>query len=149
MNSLADLIKRDNITAHWFWTHEVSTGPYSEYEVWDVVFVRNTNEPQLWVTDADTRRTAHFRGITGREADSRRQTGGQRREPGTTETLSDLLSSAINVDNYPTFREWAEERCSDASAWKQHADYVEDVASRDQLRVWLGDCYDEYVTAYS
>lgn len=150
MNTLADLIKRDNIFADWFWTHEVSTGSYTEYEVWDVVFVRDTHEPQLWVTDGDTRRTAYFRGVTGCEADSRRSTGGTRREPDTADTLANLLSDALEIDENPTFREWVEYHDAtgtNESAWQQLATYEELTRNRNILRTWLGDNYDEYVMA--
>lgn len=148
MSTLAELIERDDVAAHWFWTHEISTGPYSEVEVWDVVFVRNTHEPKLWVTDGDTRRTAYFREIHGCQADSRRATGGQRREPSAEQTLADLLSDAADIDEHPTFKEWVEyHREDNARAWEQFATYEEQTRTRTRLRVWLGDQYAEYVNA--
>jgi hypothetical protein len=147
-NSLADLIKRDGVEAHWFWTHEVSTGPYSEYEVWDVVFVRNSHEPDKWVTDGDTRRTAYFRGIGGCQADSRRNTGGERREPDTAETLGNLLSDAIDADNHPTFKEWCAADERSGSAHEQLSEYQAITRTQRALKRWLGDTYDEYATAY-
>ena len=146
--TLAELIKRDSITAHWFWTHEVSTGPYTEHEVWDVVFVRDTHEPQRWVTDGDTRRTAYLQGYHGAHADSRRATGGERREPDTVEALSNLLADAAQVDEHPTLRDWIQESFASGNYDPACIDaYESAVRIHKALRAWLGDQYDEYVNA--
>jgi hypothetical protein len=150
MTNLADLIKRDNITAHWVNTHEVSTGPHTEYEVWDLLLVRDSNEPQRWVTDGDTRRTAYIQGIGGSHATSRRETGGNPTPPDLTETLATLLTDAQETDDNPTFREWAEYRhdmSNRSTAWEQLAEYEELTRNRDTLRAWLPDAYDEYLNA--
>lgn len=149
MTTLAELMKRDDVTATWFWTHEVSTGPYSEYEVWDVVFVRDTHEPQLWVTDGDTRRTVYFQGINGCQADSRRETGGRRREPDLADVLNSLLSDAMDADNSPTFSEWFHNQynVTGRTAPELIAEYEQITKIRDDLRAWLGDAYDEYQSA--
>jgi hypothetical protein len=149
MTTLAELIKIDAIEAHWFWTHEVATGPYAEHEVWDLVIVRNSNEPQRWVTDGDTRRTAYFQGIGGSVADSRRNTGGERREPGLEQTLSDLLSDAADIDAHPTFQEWVDYHEDTAPAWRQLATYEAQTRTRDMLRAWLPDAYDTYMASWS
>lgn len=148
MATLTELIKRDGVEAHWFWTHEVSTGPYSEYEVWDLVLVRNTHEPELWVTGGDTRRTAYFKGIGGSRADSRRETGGERREPDLTEALADLLSDALRLDEMPRLGQWIQESVDSGSYDPKCMDrYDTAVRVRETLRDWLGDEYDEYVHA--
>lgn len=151
MTTLTELMARDNVTAAWFWTHEVSTGPSAEHEFWDVVFVRDTHEPKLWVTDADTRRTAYFQGIGGCQADSRRETGGKRRRPDPYDTLCNLLSDAQEIDEYPTFRAWVEYHDSMGSrgaAWEQLDTYETLTRQRNTLRTWLpDDAYTEYINA--
>ncbi len=149
MPTLAELIERDGVEAHWFWTHEVSTGSYTEYEVWDVVFVRNSHDPKLWVTDGSTRRTLHVKGIGGSQADSRRATGGERRAPDTARELTELLLDAASIDTHPTFKEWSTERYegTDTPAWDQYGAYEDITRTRNRLKVWLGDSYDEYVKA--
>lgn len=143
--TLAELVARDNVQAHWFWTHEVSDGPYTEHEVWDVVFVRNSHEPDLWVTDGETRRTAHFYGLHGMQEHSRRATGGQRIEPDATDTLRDLLHAAAEYDARPTLKEWVVE-AYEAGAFDPSVLDHYDEAQRinDTLRRWLGPRYEKY-----
>lgn len=146
--TLAELITRDGVQAHWFWTHEVSTGPYTEHEVWDVVFVRNTYEPKRWVTDGDTRRTAYFTGLHGTTADSRRATGGNRREPVPALVLADLLTDASQYDNNPTLSGWITEAHEAGGFDPSVLDhYYEAQRISATLHAWLGDQYDEYLAA--
>ena len=150
MTTLAELIKRDNIEAHWFWTHEVSTGPYAEYEVGDLLLVRDTHEPGKWVTDGDTRRTAYIRGIGGSVAESRRRNGGRHVAPDLTSALSSLLMDASKAEDQPTLKEWIKEAMEVGSS--DTYDEIETAfnASREilaQLRHFLMDSYDEYAAA--
>lgn len=148
MPTLAELIERDGVEAHWFWTHEVSTGSYTEYEVWDVVFVRNSHDPQLWVTDGATRRTLYVQGVGGRQADSRRATGGERREPDMAQELANLLVDAADIDAHPTFKEWCDDRSdSKQEPWLMLGTYESLTRNRNRLVRWLGDEYDEYMKA--
>lgn len=150
MTTLAELMARDHVTGHFFWTHEVSTGPYKEYEVWDLLLIRNSNEPKLWVTDGDTRRTAHFQGIGGAQVDSRRETGGARREPDLFDTLAELLFNARQIEEYPTFAAWAKNEYdmgSSSPAWEMTEMYAALTKDRDMIRAWLPDAYDEYLNA--
>lgn len=150
MTTLAELVERDNVKAHWFWTHEVSTGPYTEYEVWDAVFVRDTHEPQLWVTDGETRRTLYVQDIGGSQADSRRATGGERREPDTLRELANVLSAAAEVDEFDTFLSWSTNRQEigdTRAAWELVTEYEIILGRRNALRDWLGEQYDEYMKA--
>jgi hypothetical protein len=149
MSKLSELIERDNLTGTFLWTHEISTGQYSEHEVWDLVLVRDTHEPQRWVTGGDTRRTAYLRGIEGAEADSRRQTGGERRAPDLAQVLGDLLADANEVDNQPVLLEWIKEAAefgsTDYDLIERRHRFATEAAA--QLRHLLHDEYDEYMTA--
>lgn len=149
MPDLRELLMRDKVIAQWVWTHEVSTGPYTEHEVWDLLLIRNTYEPRLWCTDGETRRTAFFRGITGAQADSRRETGGKRRTPDLFDTLVNLLADAQEIDEYPTFKAWCEYHSdSEAPAWEQLVTFEALSKQRNELAHWLADgAYDEYVQA--
>lgn len=152
MPKLSELIARDGIRARWFWTHEVSVGAYEEYEVWDLLLMRPTHEPDKWVTDGNTRRTAYVRGIGGSVAGSRRSNGGRHVNPDLEETLSDLLMDASKIDELPTLREWVKESMEADSALGYDEIEAQYNAAREvhaQLRHLLMDSYDEYVTAYS
>lgn len=155
MLTLEQLFEQDKIEPAWFWTHEVSTGPYSEYEVWDVVFVRDTHEPQKWVTDGDTRRTVYLTGICGIEADSRRKNGGTAQTPHAFSVLADLLDAARDVDDYPNLVDWAahaqgisrDDQITAGRLFALTQDHRRAVACRNALQGWLGDDYDAYVKA--
>jgi hypothetical protein len=150
MTTLTDLINRDGIRARWFWTHEVSTGPYSEYEVWDLVLIRSTEEPQKWVTDGSTRRTAYFRGIGGAVAESRRSNGGRHVNPELSGVLGELLMNAARYEEMPTLREWITERFEVSGKLDYDETEAAYNAARDahaQLRHLLMDAYDEYAKA--
>ena len=143
---LADLIKRDNIEAHWFWTHEVPTGPDTEYEVWDLLLIRDTYEPDRWVTDGETRRTAYFRGIGGSRVDSRRETAGERRQPELAAVLGDLLADASQLDEMPTLVEWLDDRVGEGAA--KVLDYYESTKrNTEELKHFLLDKFAEYLNA--
>lgn len=152
MSSLDDLIKRDGIRARWFWTHEVSTGPYTEYEVWDLVLIRPTDDPALYVTDGNTRRTAYFQGISGSEADSRRNNGGRHVNPALADALAELLMDASRVEELPSIKDWLQEAL-EAGAYTSYDEievqYTAAVETRAQLMRFLGDSYEEYRLAWT
>jgi len=167
MPTLAELINRDNITATWFWKRSVSTGPYEEYEVFDVVFARD-GRPS--VTGIPERPTLYVRDIGGSIADSMRNHGGDQLAPDPIETLGNVLSDVAAIDNTSGFEEWAEETGRNTSVPEQkpgipehdplkvaqHAfgrstqarkDY--DILTRQLADVmeWLGNRYPEYADA--
>lgn len=147
MSTLPELMKRDSVSTAWFWVTSESTGPHAEREKYDVVFTR---ELRMVVGGGYfERRTLYVTGVQTSEAYSRRNNGGRTVKGDPVETLGNLLSDALSVDNNPTFREWAEEQCCGSSmpAWEQYAMFEQDTALRDRLRVWLGDDYDEYMKA--
>lgn len=151
MTTLAELMAQTEVHATWFWTHEVSTGSYSEYEVWNVVFVRDTHEPQKWVTSGDTRRTVYFEGIGGDKAGSRRETGGQRREPDAIKTLANLITESYACAQYADFEGWAEDyadpTASYESAIADFRSWSRRVKRHHQLREWLGEDYNAFLDA--
>ena len=147
MTTLTELMKRDGVTATWIWTASVSTGPYSEYEVFDAVFTLTTN--YIVGGGYPERRTFYVQGIGTRQAQSRRENGGDIIEPDAAETLGDLLSDAAEIDDNPTFREWVEYRegSSDRPAWDQLSQYEKQTDMCNRMRTWLGNHYDEYQAA--
>lgn len=153
MLTLQQLFQRDSVHSTWFWTHEVSTGPDSEYEVWNVVYVRTLDEPS--VTGGDTRRTVYITGIPGYVPESRRENSGTAQSPSALPTLADLLMAARDVDDYPLFIDWIEhtqnigreERVISSRMIELTQEHRRDIARRNALRGWLGDDYDAYVKA--
>ena len=149
MTTLADLIKRDSIEAHWFWVDSINAGPYAENEQFDVTLVRKTG----YVVGGGViqRRTLHFRGVQTAQADSMRKNGGRIIEPDLTEVLGGMLRAAADIDNYPVIRDWVDATQDTSRGYLAALDDLEareaDVRFRDELRAWLGDSYDEYMSA--
>ncbi len=149
MTTLAELIKRDSVEAHWFWVDSISAGPYAENEQFDATFVRDTN--MVVGGGYNKRRTLYVQGITTAQVDSRREHGGEIVNPELDWVLPDLLNEAADIDNYPVIRDWID-ATRDKSAGYMTA--VEDLEAREravhlrnELRAWLGDAYDEYIGA--
>ncbi len=149
MTTLAELIKRDSVEAHWFWVDSISAGPYAENEQFDATFVRDTG---FVVGGGEIqRRTLHFRGVQTAQVDSMRENGGRLINPDLVETLGHMLSAAADIDNYPVIRDWLEATRDTSRGFLEAAaaldDRDADARLRDDLRVWLGDSYDEYIEA--
>lgn len=153
MPDLHELIRRDSIEAHWFWTTSVSISRYSEYEMFDVTFIRMTDN--IVGGGYHERRTFHVQDIGTSVADSRRNNGGNIIVPDQAEPLSQVIADAHIAAQYLTFTEWAEDQ-RDISLTYRHAltDFQEWETQRARHREivrWLegqdSDTYDEYVKA--
>jgi hypothetical protein len=153
MTTLTELIKHDNVQAHWFWTHSVSTGPYDQYEVYDVVFVRNTDETAL--NGGNTRTTLHLRGISDCTANGMNKHGGKLIYPDPVETLAHVVADAHIANMYRTFAGWADDQRDMSLSYREALADFEDWeihrARHAEISRWLGqedsDAYDEYVKA--
>jgi hypothetical protein len=153
MTTLAELIKRDNVEAHWFWTHSVSTGAYDQYEVYDVVFVRNTDE--IAVNGGNTRATLYLRGISECINNGMNKHGGKLIYPDPVETLAHVISDAHIAHMYHTFAGWADDQRNTGGGYREAlADFEEweiHRARHAEITRWLGqedsDTYDAYVEA--
>lgn len=149
MTTLPDLIKRDSVTAAWFWVTSISAGPYAENEQFDATFVRETN--MLVGGGYHERRTFHTQGTVTAQTQSRRENGGRIVRPDTAAVLAHVIADAHEVSEYTDFRTWAEEHRESAST---HRDVLNDFeeykthrALHTRLMTWLGDEYDEYLKA--
>jgi hypothetical protein len=149
MSTLTDLMKRDTVRAAWFWVDSIDNGRYSERERFDLVFTRETG----YVVGGGEmqRRTLYVPGVQTEESKSRRNNGNRVIKGDDTDVLYNLLCAALAIDSNPAFPAWAQETrdcttgyrdaLADYEAWEQ------DKAMARQLRVWLGDAYDEYTMA--
>lgn len=151
MPTLAELFKRDSISATWFWVGANSVGPYGEEEKFDVVFIRDTNE--LSPTGYPSRRTLYVQGITTAMSQSRRKNGGEIIPGDPVDTLAYLLAEAVDADNFPAFGAWVRE-VRDQTSMNGLDEYEELRAdfqlAKDRaaaLRFWLDDSYNEYTQA--
>lgn len=148
MTTLANLMKRDDVRAAWFYAYSEDTGSADNREnpdVYDVVFSIDDGISQYG--GRMNRRHIFFQGIGQAPALSRPNQGDRLVKPDPVETLGNLLSDAAETDANPTFREWVEYRESESPAWDQYTQYEEQTALRDRMRAWLGDRYDEYQAA--
>lgn len=149
MSTLTDLIERDTVRAAWFWVDSISTGPYAEQEMFDLVFTRET---RCVVGGGEfQRRTLYVPGIRTEERKSRRNNGNRVLKGDDTDVLYNLLCNALHIDNSPSFPDWARETRDHmgkyGEALAHYAEWEYDTIMAARLRVWLGDAYDEYVRA--
>jgi hypothetical protein len=151
--TLDDLIKRDSITAAWFWVTSLHDGPYAENEKFDVVFTRQTN--CIVGGGYNERRTFYVQGIITAQVDSRRKNGGRIIRPDLPSVLAEVIANTHEAAQYDSFAEWAED-CRDMSLGYRYAitdfeDWETHRARHRALVAWLGqqdsDDYDTYVKA--
>lgn len=147
--TLADLIKRDDVRASWFYTHSENASIDSRYnpDVYDVVFSRN--DGVCLYGGRMNRRHVLIDGIHQTPALSQPNQGGRLIKPDAVQTLGDLLGDAAEADNYDTFAEWfdGQGNISNTPAPQLLAEYEQIMKVRDALRAWLGDDFTEYVYA--
>lgn len=149
MTTLPELIKRDSISAAWFWVTSLSAGPYAENEQFDGVFVRETS----YVVGGgyNERRTFYLKGITTAQVNSRRENGGRTVRPNTTHVLAHVIADANEAAQYDSFAEWASDTRDMSLGYQDALADFEDWGilrgRHRQLVTWLGNNYDEYVKA--